>query len=62
VSEWTSGPLWCPQCGSHENTAVSEGVVGFSQAEVICDDCGERYIFAINFSAWLARHEQERMA
>jgi hypothetical protein len=62
VSESTSEPLWCPNCGGHENTPVPGGLVGFSQLEVTCDDCGERYIFAINFGAWLARKEQERRA
>jgi hypothetical protein len=60
MSEWTSGPLWCPNCGGRENTPVADGLFGFSQIEVTCDDCGEQYVLAINVSAWLARAEQDR--
>jgi hypothetical protein len=33
--------------------------VGWSEMEVTCDTCGERYMSAINFGSWLARAEQD---
>jgi hypothetical protein len=52
-------PLWCPKCDGRNYTRPPGGKVGFSAMEVVCDDCGHRYWFAINIDAHLARHETE---
>jgi hypothetical protein len=60
VSVQPTQPLWCPTCGGREWTPVPGGTSGFSQIEVTCDLCEERYLFALNFFMQLARAEQER--
>ncbi len=54
--------LWCPKCGGHNYTRPPGGKIGFSQVEVVCDDCGHRYGFAVNLGAQLARDEAELQA
>jgi hypothetical protein len=54
------GCLSCPSCGGRETTLVPGGSIGWSEMEVTCDDCGEQYMFAINFFAWLARAELDQ--
>jgi hypothetical protein len=52
-------PLWCPDCESEDYTQVPDGKHGFSYIEVVCNECGRRYLFAINVGAQLARHEEK---
>ena len=50
--------LWCPSCDGHDYTPLPGGKIGFSSIEVLCDDCGHRYMFAVNIGAQLAREEE----
>jgi hypothetical protein len=51
--------LWCPKCGSFDNTPLPGGKGGFSQLEVLCDGCGHRFTFAVNVGAEIARQEEK---
>jgi transcription elongation factor Elf1 len=53
--------LWCPKCGGHNYTQPPGGKVGLSTIEVVCDDCGHRYEFAVNLGAQFARDEWEAL-
>jgi hypothetical protein len=50
------------ECDGRNYTRPLGGKIGFSQIEVVCDDCGHRYWFAVNIGAQLARDEAELRA
>ena len=61
MSEPSSWPLWCPNCGGRAWTRGPCGRISFSEVEVTCDACGTRYLFAENIGAHIARAAQERL-